>query len=904
MGIFTRRVCTLFPLILMCVIALAQDDQRKYSGNYTEQTLIEIASDMEDRYSIRFYYDDDELPETEITASFDNVSLEEAMDAILGESLIGHITYRDYAVLLAPRYKIEQDLGIDYYRALETSIAINEVEPVESVVVIGDIANLNSTGRAKLTGTLTDAETQEPIIGANVSVTELELGAVSDIDGAYELDLPVGEYTLVVRYIGFATTIRNFKILSDGEIDLQIEKSAVELEEVTISADAADASVDQGQISVATLDVKDIKQLPSFFGEADVVKTLLLLPGVSTIGEGATGFNVRGGEVDQNLILQDEGMFMNSSHALGFYSAFNADLIGRVDLYKGNIPAEFGGRLASVMDIEMRDGDFSQWSLKGGIGPAASRLAVEGPIVKDKVSFIAGGRVSHANWILERMKPATVQNSRASFYDVNGRLTARLGEKNTLILSGYASGDEFDFNREFGFEYNTYMAQATFKSIFSDKLYNSLSATASEYNSTQFDYQGTDASQLFGDVRYIKVKDKLTYQASRALRVDAGIESIWYQTQPGIRDPLNDISTIIPSELEEEQANEFAVFAGAEWEVSPAFQVNAGLRFVNYRFTGPKTVFEYQNPDRPEVPEIIDSSLVDGKIASYNSIEPRISLRYKLSTSASIKVGYSRTAQFINQIFNADTPTPTSQWQLSTSYIEPTRSHNLSAGFFKNFGDNNWETSVEVYGRQIDALYDYKNFADLIVNPHIETELLDGIGRTYGAELSVKKKAGELNGFINYTLSRAERQIEGINDGAWFASNFDKTHVLSAVLNWQPNRRNTLTVSFNYSTGRPTSPPVGTYATREGIVVPVYTERNALRIPDYHRMDIAYTIGKGYKKDKKFQTSWTFSVYNLYGRKNAFSVFYTQAAFGRVQANQLSILGSAFPAITLNFEFR
>ncbi|MDX1406551.1 MAG: TonB-dependent receptor, partial [Saprospiraceae bacterium] len=363
------------------------------------------------------------------------------------------------------------------------------------------------------------------------------------------------------------------------------------------------------------------------------------------------------------------------------------------------------------------------------------------------------------------------------------------------------------------------------------------------------------------------------------------------------------VSIITEAALETEQAMEAAGFLNAEYLVSTPLLVSAGVRFAYYQFLGPKTVFDYADPDQPRVQEIIDTTAYgNGKISSYTSVEPRLSVRYRLTRNSSVKLGYSRTAQFINQIFNSDSPTPTSQWQLSTAYIKPQRSHNVSVGYFRNINDNMWETSLEVYGRLIDQLYDYRDFADLVVNPHLETELRSGEGRTYGAELSIRKKEGVINGWLSYTLSRSERQIEGINDGDWYPSNFDKTHVLSLLFNYQPNRRNTLTLNFNFSTGRPTSPPVGTYETIDGLIVPVYANRNQIRIPDYHRLDVAYTLGKGYKKDRKIQTSWTISVYNIYGRKNAFSVFYTQAAFQRTQANQLSILGSAFPAITLNFE--
>jgi len=356
--------------------------------------------------------------------------------------------------------------------------------------------------------------------------------------------------------------------------------------------------------------------------------------------------------------------------------------------------------------------------------------------------------------------------------------------------------------------------------------------------------------------------------------------------------------------LETEQGLESAVFANLEATVTPALIISAGVRAMLYQFMGATTIYEYANPDQPSENTITGTKEFGSgeKIASYNNIEPRLSMRYRFSDVSSIKLGYSRTSQYINQIFNTDSPTPSSQWQLSTSYLKPQKSHNTSIGYFRNFEENLWETSFELYYRDIDQLYDYKDFANLIVNDHLETELLSGIGRSYGAELSIKKKKGELNGWLSYTLSRSERQIEGINRDEWYPSNFDKTHDISLVMNYQPNRRNTLTFNFSYFTGRPTTPPVGNYRTSNGLIVPIYSERNQFRIPDYHRLDVAYTLGKGYKKDQKFQTSWTISVYNVYARKNAFSVFFTQAAFRQAQANKLAVLGSAIPSITFNIE--
>ncbi|NRB64938.1 MAG: TonB-dependent receptor, partial [Saprospiraceae bacterium] len=342
------------------------------------------------------------------------------------------------------------------------------------------------------------------------------------------------------------------------------------------------------------------------------------------------------------------------------------------------------------------------------------------------------------------------------------------------------------------------------------------------------------------------------------------------------------------------------------YTLSPSVEVSGGIRLVNYRFLGPGEVPRYNDPERPDEDEITEiASFTSGEtIATYNSFEPRFSLRYRLNPTTSLKTGYSRTAQFINQIFNADSPTPGNQYQLSTEYLSPNRAHNVSVGIFKNFEENEWETSLEVYGRSIDQLYDFKDFAQLRANNNLETETLEGIGRAYGIELSIKKNRGKYNGMINYTYSRTERQIDGINEGAWYPSSFDLPHNVAAVLNYQPNQRHTITLNFNYHRGRPVTAPVGTYATLDGLLVPLYSSRNGLRIPDYHRLDFAYTIGQGYRKDRRFKTSWTLSVYNVYGRRNPFTVFYDQEITQPGRARQLAVLGSAFPAITFNFEWK
>lgn len=871
----------------------------------SEASYAQILNGLEAKFQSRIYYRQQDLPNQPFAKRLpENVTLEETLTWLFSDTGLGFVRYEENIIIM-PKQLVNQVYTADYYQARQTSKELAAEEKVdEQDIVVGDAATLSASGKATISGLIIQKTDSQPIIGATIAFTDLESGTISDENGTFTFEVPVGVHDILVKYVGFDDLYTKINVYGDGQVTLELREEAIDLEAVTVRAQAADASIENVQIGVATLDLKNIRKVPALLGEADVVKNLLLNPGVSSLGEGSTGFNVRGGNVDQNLVQQDEGFFFNSSHALGFFSTYNADLLSTVDLYKGNMPAQYGGRLASVLDVETKNGDFEAFKFKAGLGPVTSRLSLEGPLVRDKISFIAGARSSYSDWILQQVKVLEVQKSSAFFYDANLRLAIRPNPKSTIILSAYATEDEFGYNEEFGFDYGTLMGQLIYRQIFSDKSYNKFSVVGSRYFSAQTDFQGIDAARVTNDISYLKVKELFTTTPNTQMKLDLGLSSTLYLVEPGKQDPYGDDSDIIPRTTESDKGLESAVFGNLEYTLSPAFTISAGIRGVIYQYLGPNTIYQYLDAADPTVETISGTTeYQSGKIiATHHSLEPRLSMRYRLTEATSLKLGYSRTAQFINQIFNTDSPTPNSQWQLSTNYLDPFRSHNLSLGYFKNFQENLWETSFEIYGRYIDHLYDYRDFADIVVNEHIETELLPGIGRTYGAELSIKKKSGKVNGWLSYTYAKSERQIEGINEGTWYPSNFDKTHDASLIFNYQPNRRNTLTVNFSYSTGRPTTPPVGNYKIQNGLVIPIYSARNQYRIPDYHRLDVAYTIGKGYKRDKKIQTSWTISVYNVYARRNAFSVFFTQGAFRRVQANKLAILGSAIPSITFNME--
>ena len=869
--------------------------------------LDSVFAQLERQYHLWFYYAPRSLPEQAIDARITDTPLPDALRRLLQNTGLDFFFYRHYAVAIAPENLIRTGYSPEYYTALRAAGQQQDTvagTPSEGAVIrIGGIDRISPSGKARIKGLVTDAQTGEPVIRALVFWSGVKgKNTATDDQGRFESILPVGEHPLRVQQVGFSPFETVVHLLADGDIAVRLNTESTNLAEVLIKAEAPDANVSSARVGVNQLDPKTIKRLPTLLGEADVVRSLLLSTGVTSVGEGAAGINVRGGEADQNLMLQDEAVLYNATHALGFFSTYNTDLVDKVELYKSILPAQYGGRLASVVDVQMRDGSFEKWKIKGGVGPVSGRLSVEGPLQQNKSSIIAGVRASYTDGVLKLAKRIELKRSSASFYDASLRYTHRLDAKNTLILSGYLAEDQFSYNREFGFDYRTVSGQVTYKHSFFENFYSRLSLVASDYSSVQTDFQGADGGRIRNGISYYKIRELLTRHLSKSLKLDAGIESVLYKVRTGEQEPVGPLSVITAKSLETEQGLESALFGNGEWTLSPRLTLIGGLRLNHYRFLGPKTVYGYS----PAVaPGNVSDTLRYGAgktIAHYTSLEPRISGRYRLNAYSSLKAGYSRTSQFINQIFNTDTPTPTSQYQLSTGYIKPFLSHNFSAGYFRNTRDNAWETSAELFYRVIDRLWDYRDFANLALNEKLETEIRNGTGRAYGFECSVKTSRKPVNGQLGYTFSRTERQIEGINKGNWYPSNFDKPHIVNLVVNYQPSQRHNLTFNFTYSTGRPTTAPLTSYRLQNNLIVPVYSPRNQLRIPDYHRLDVSYTIGMGYNKRKTLKTSWNFSVYNVYARRNAFSVFFIQDPYQKTVANRLSILGTVFPAITLNIE--
>ncbi|NND32498.1 MAG: TonB-dependent receptor, partial [Saprospiraceae bacterium] len=749
-------------------------------------------------------------------------ALSEVLNRQLEPHGLGLIFHRNSVVIIAAKEDLTKLYTAQYYQALEESIAASQTED-QREIVIGSVDKISLTGETQIVGTVRDKETGEEVVGATLQLEGLTQGTATEADGTYQLNTKAGDYVLIVQYIGYQIERIPIKVISSGMLDIELERSTVLLDEVLVQAKARDVNIKEVQVGVTRVSTKQIEKLPTFLGEVDIIKGLLLQPGVTTLGEGSSGFNVRGGNVDQNLIMIDEGMIFNASHALGFFSSFNSDIVSEAILYKGTMPASYGGRLASALEVKVKDGSFDRWHLKGGLGLVSSRITLDGPLEKNKTSVLFAARSTYSNWLLRQVQVPEVQASSVSFYDLNFRLAHRFNEKNNLTLSAFITEDQFSFNNEFGFEYKTYMGQMQYRKVLGKKSLATTNFVWSRYLSEQNDFDGLDASNYQTGLDYLKIKENFNYLGDR-LQAHLGVSAVIYDVLANSTVPTSEISLVQPESNQAQNGIEWSVYSDLDLEISPRLSLIGGLRYSIFQFLGPHDSYIYADPEKPTLEGLLEPLKIEDRIVkTYRHLQPRLSFRYNISASSSVKGGYGRTAQYINQIYNSETPTPTNFWQLSNQYVPAQLAHNFSLGYFHNFSDNLWVTSIEGFYRNIDQLFDYREFADLLVNDHLETELLAGIGRAYGVEMSVHRQVGHVHGWINYTYSRSERQIEGINRGNWYKSNFDKTHDLKLVTNLQINKRNSISINFTFATGRPITVPVSKYVVQNRVVVLDYS---------------------------------------------------------------------------------
>ncbi len=914
MTFYYKITCLSIALICGVLPMAAQNPATSdaVSGDFRGVTIMEMLTYLKNKYQATFYFDPAEVPSLKVQLQFKDTPFFEALGDILSGSGLVYAQLAPGEIVLAPRNKLSREYGQLLRQGWQEGRYRWPKAGGSSELAL-QFGKQNATATAKtwnFKGRIIDSYTRETIPGATLLPRGGQKGEVSDAGGNFSLKLPANSYIVDIQFIGYESIILSLDLFADGEATLELSPTAFNLEEIIIKSKADDSNVRATQAGVENLSVKTIRELPSLLGEADVIKSLEKLAGVSSVGEGASGINIRGGNIDQNLILQDGAPLLNSSHALGFFSAFNPDVIGGVQLYKGSIPAEYGGRISSVIDVQLRDGNYQRIAGAGGVGMAYARLSLEGPIIRDKLSFIVGGRISYSDWMLKLVRQPEVRQSAVSFQDFTAKISQRVGQKMFITLSGYQSGDYFRYAREFGYDWQTRLLSFGWKYLFNSRLSTAFKATAGDYSSRLFSPAGPEAYSLSNGVTYYTAKQHVFYQPSVNFQYKAGIEWTRNNTKPEILSPYNEVSLVLPRQVDKDIGEEWAGFVSAEINNLSRFSVAAGLRYSYYRQLGPREVYQYD----PLLPQEIGNetdSLIYGKgdvIQTYGGWEPRISVKFEIDQTRSIKMSYNRLRQYVHLVSNSAASTPIDLWQVSTTHIRPQSSHSWSLGYHHNLKQNLWQLSFEVYYKKMTDLLTYKELPVLLLNNQLETSLLPAQGRAYGFEVSARKTSGKWSGQINYTYSRSLMRTtspfpqENVNGSRWFPANFDQPHQVNFNLRRQMSPIHSFSVQFTYRSGRPYTVPSANYLVG-GVVVTHYSPRNESRIPAYHRLDFSFNVDKTQTKERGYRSHISFSIYNVYNRKNAFSVYYARNNRNQQQAYRLAIIGTVLPALSYNFVF-
>lgn len=773
--------------------------------------------------------------------------------------------------------------------------------------------SLNAQEKFTLKGVISEKKSNETLIGVNIIIKETATGTTTNEYGFYSITLPKGTYTIIISYLGYTTESETIALTNNITKNISLEESLESLDEVIITKDIEKLNLKKPQMSVNKLTSGTIKKIPVVLGEADIVKTITLLPGVTNAGEASSGFNVRGGAADQNLILLDEAVIYNSSHLFGFFSVFNPDAIKDLRLYKGGIPARYGGRVSSVLDIYQKEGNSKNFNLNGGIGIVASRLLAEGPIKKDKGSFLFGGRSSYAHLFL----PLFDLDNIAYFYDLNTKLSYKLNDRNSIYLSGYFGRDVFSIEDTFENSYGNAVLNFRWNHLFSDKLFSNLSLIYSDYYyGLRLDFVEFD---WVSGIRNFNIKYDFKHYLTDKLKLQYGLNSIYYKFNPGEINPTVETSGINPFKLIDKYAFENAIYIDAEHKVSNKLALSYGLRLSSFLRLGQDELNVYAN-NQPVVfnqdfqiyeqadPTGTDSFKRSDVIESFFNLEPRLSAAYQINSNTSVKASYNRMSQYLHLLSNTNSPTPLDVWTPSGKYVKPQLLNQYALGYFKSFKNDTYSLEIEGFYKTIKNRIDYIDGADLIANNAIEQVILNGKARAYGLEFLIRKNEGRFKGWLAYTLSKSEQQTKGrtagelgINNGNWYNTPYDKTHDISLTGSYKLSDRWEINSNFLFQTGQPATFPNSQY-TYNGINIPNFGERNKSRLPSYNRLDVSFKYQPKQTKNKTWKTHWVFGIYNVYNRRNAASINFGQnATTGLNEATRLSIFGIV-PSISYNFK--
>lgn len=916
---FLLTLC-LFPLFVS-----AQIGELKIEADYNSVPFTKFVPSLEQTEGLHFFFKEAWVDTLTVKQSHAPITLKVLLDDTFYGTNLNYF-FDGPNIIITNNYPIHATLPENFFSVnkeeqhgiTNTTEADKEVKYAfvdqgsknqnQNVMKFGD-PNRSKGGQFTISGVIRDANNGEAIIGGQLFVQVLNTGTVADINGNYSITLPKGKYDLLFKYVGKKDITQCVMLYDNGVLNIDMEDSPYSLKEVVITAES-ESNVHNLKTGSLKLNMEEIKHLPAFMGEVDIIKSVTMLPGVQTVAEGSSGFNVRGGSADQNLVLLDEMPIFNSSHLFGFFSVFNPETIRDFELFKSGIPARFGGRISSILDISAKQGNLKKHVVSGGISPITGKLTVEGPIIKNKLSYIVGGRATYSDWVLRELDRTQFKNSKANFHDLSTKIAFDINRNNSLSFTYYQSMDNFQLGSDTTYSYENSGARLFYKRLFSPKFYGNISAIYSNY---QYGISSNeDPSMGFNlnyNIDYRSVKTSLFYLPNAKHIINTGVEVIKYKVAPGSFTPFDRESDIIPERLPKEHGIEAGIFINDEFEINDRLSVSAGLRYALFFAVGPAMVYKYQPNVTRTVESRIDSTMYPSNriIKTYGGPEVRISSRYRFGQNSSVKFSYNRIHQFLHMLTNSTVISPTDIWKMSGANIKPIIGDQVTAGYYNSLFANMVEASVEVYYKKTQNSLDYKAGAELLMNRDLEVDILSGVGKAYGIEVLFKKKSGILNGWISYTYSRSMLKVDGpfasekINKGKYYPADYDKPHDLNIVADYKLSRRLSLANTFKYSTGRPITYPVAKY-NFQGKELIHYSNRNEYRTPYYMRWDIALNLEGSLKKDKITHSSWSLGFYNVLGRSNTYSVFFRTTHRG-VKGYQMSVINRPIFNITYSFKF-
>jgi len=915
------RKILLVILLISFHFSYSQTNNPEISLSFENKELPEILVEIEAKTQYQFFFEKEWFGFQKFSGEYSQTDVTEILETILKETNINFFI-KGERIILTSGSMIYDSLSDGFLETPKESKVVGETQNTDPLffndnkeqaglvetVLIGKEDRQSNRSSYRLSGRVI-SEKGEPISGLNILVADQNIGTVTDINGNYEIRLPKGINILETQALGVDKVKSRLIVYSDGVLNLKLEESFEELGEVLVATNARE-NVRSALTGVERINVANIKNIPLVLGERDILKVATTLPGITTAGEAASGYNVRGGKTDQNLILLDEGVIYNPTHFFGIFSGLNPFTTGDVSIYKGSIPAEYGGRLSSVFDLNTKTGNKEEFAGEVSIGPVTGNVSLEIPIVKGKSSLIVGGRGTYSDWILNLLEDESLKDSQASFYDVVAKYNHKFDNNDELNVSGYYSDDVFSITSDSLFSYTNRVVSMSYNKFFNEKHQGEIVVTNSNYDfNLDFESDFNNDFKSRYTINESELKLKMKYFYSKAHTFNYGISGKYYMVSPGEINPGSGESLIEQLNIPEERAIEAAIYIEDSFEVTEKLLINAGLRYSFYSAFGPAQINTYEEnlPRNDNTVTGVETFSSGEVIETYAGPEIRISGRYFITPTFSAKLSYNNTYQYIHTLSNNTTAAPTDTYKLSDSYIKPQRANQFSAGLFKNFDDNIYELSLEGYYKNSNNLLDYKVGADLFLNENIETEVLQGDGKAYGAEILIRKNTGRLNGYLGYTYSRSFIKLAGnfredtVNNAAFFPTNFDKPHDFSAVLNYKLTQRFSFSANLAYQTGRPITYPIGKYTSNNSEFV-LYSDRNQFRIPDYYRLDLSFNIEGNHKIEKFAHSFWNISIYNVLGRNNPYSIFFVTDN-GEVKAYQSSIFSIPIPTITYNFRF-